>query len=387
MFSASNWPPPERAAQGEAPLLRAALGIVRGLSGADVTVELYPATGGGAWSVSAPAVLHADYQAGDAVLVVFQSEDADSAVVVGRVGDAVDRFTAANVLARLLAVDGAGSALDADTVDGQHESALLRADGTRALTGDWDVGGGRALKTATVRARAGDGLALEDDGGGVGLFVEDGGQVGIGHRAPQCPLDVKSAGDGLIALFLADDGADTAGFGLYAYTDDYATSYLANATLFYATLSTSALILAAANAAGEIRFTTGGSPSATTERMRLTNAGLGIGVTSAQGRLHVHDGEGGFLFASKTAIGATAQVIVPNGAGDVTALVRIEAIVGNGSSTAFLAFSLDAGGVTTQNATLGGDTYQFRLNADGSVDIRRTAGSSAGKVTLRAMWV
>lgn len=386
MSSASNLPAREAAQPAQVSLLRAALGIVRGVSGSDVTVELYAATGG-ACAVTAPAVLHAAYAPGDTALVLFLADEMDSAIVAGRVGEAADAFTAANVLARLLTVDGAGSALDADTLDGQHETALLRADGSRPLAADWDIGSGRALLGATLRARAANGLALEDNGGNAGLFVKDGGAVAVGHREPVCALDVKSVADGPIAAFQLDDGADITGFALYLYTDDYATTYLANNALFYATTATGALILAAANASGEIRFTTGGGPSATTERMRLTNTGLGIGVTAAQGRLHIHDGEGGSLFVSKTGIGATAQTLIANGAGDVTSLVRLEAIVGNGVSRLFTAFTLEQGGVTTQNVTLGGDTYQFRLNADGSLDVRRTAGSNAGRVTVQALWV
>lgn len=376
----------ERLPSAQSALLRAALGLVRGVSGDRLTVELYAATGG-ATVLEAPAIFHAEYAPGDTVVALFPAGEVDAAVIIGRIGNLADRFTPANVLARLLEVDGPGSGVNADLVDGQHEAALLRADGSRALSGDWDAGSGRAIGAATVRARSSDGLALEDDGGSTGVFIKDGGAVAVGHRAPVCPLDVRAAADGIIALFTADDGSDTASFGLYGYTSDYATSYYANNILFYATTATSALIMAAANASGEIRFTTGGAPSTTTERMRLTNAGVGVGVTAPQGRLHVHDGDGGDLFVSKSAIATTAVTLIPNGTGDVTGMIHIDAIVGNGSARTWVTCTLELGGTTTQNVTLGSDTYQFRLNADGSLDVRRTAGSNAGKVTLRALWV
>jgi hypothetical protein len=266
------------------------IGLVRSVVGTDVTVELYTGEGGSGFSLTVPALLHADYADGDRVLVIFQTAEVASAVVVGRVGDVDDRFNGANVLARLLDVDGTGSGLDADKVDGQHEAALLRADGSRPLSADWDVGASRRILTETARARSSAGLALEDASGAVGLFVADGGNVGVGVRAPQ-------------------------------------------------------------------------------------------------GRLHGHDGTGGFLHVSKTGIGTTAVVLIANGAGDVTAALRGEALVRNGTSSVYSAFTLTLGGTTTQNVTLGSDTYQFRLNADGSFDVRRTAGSNTGTAVVRAMWV
>lgn len=193
--------------------LHAALGLVRGTAGALVSVEILNARGGGV-TVDAPAVHTAAYAAGDRVLVLFQSDDLDSAVVVGRVGNTADALA---------------------------------------------------------------------------IFVTDGGDVGIGTTAPQ-------------------------------------------------------------------------------------------------GRLHVWDGAGGFLFGSRTAIGASAQMIIPNGVGDVTRLVRGEAVVSNGAAAVYSSFTLSIGGATTQNAAVGADTYQFRLNSDGSLDVRRTAGSNAGNAVIRAMW-
>lgn len=362
------------------------LGIVRALALPEITVEVYTAQGGGSFVLTAPAVLHAAYAVGDRVLVLFQSLDPDSAVIAGRVGNEDDTFSAQGVLAKLLGVDGSGSGLDADTLDGQHESALLRADGSRPLSADWDVGAGRTLRAQTVRARSSSGLALEDDAAAVGLFVEDGGHVGVGHRAPQCPLDVKLAGDGLMAILLADDGSDSAGMAFYGFTDDYATSYLANSTVLYATAGTTALILAAANSAGEIRFTTGGFPGSTLERMRLTAAGLGIGTQSPQGRLHVWDGTGGHLCAGRTAVGSTAQLLVAAGTGGVSQMARVEALVNNGSQTVFQAFTLDAT-LPTLSVAVGSDSYQFRRNSDASLDVRRISGSNPATVVARLMWL
>ena len=240
----------------------AALGTVRAVAGSLVMVEVVQA-GGASALIEAPAVHLVSYGAGDRVLVLFQSADPASAVVAGR----IDQLT--------------------DIVDG---SDFLRADGSTALTADWDAGAGAAICTQEVRARNASGLLIGDENGLPGVFVEDGGNVGVGTNAPQ-------------------------------------------------------------------------------------------------GLLHLWDGLGGQVNLSRTGINATAQTIIPAGAGSVTALVRIDAIVNNGTARTFIGFSLTVGGTTTQNASTGSDTWQFRLNANGSVDVRRTAGTGTANVCVRAMWM
>jgi len=238
----------------------AALGTVRGVAGSLVMVEVVQA-GGASALVEAPAVHLVHYAAGDRVLVLFQSADPASAVVAGR----IDQLT--------------------DVVDG---SQFLRADGSTPLTGDWDAGAGNVLRTQEVRARDGSGLQIGDENGLLGLFVDDGGNVGVGTTAPQ-------------------------------------------------------------------------------------------------GHLHLWDGIGAHLNASRTGIGATAQVIIP--AAGVTALARLDVIVFNGVSRAYLGFTLTVGGTATQNVVTGADTWQFRLNGNGSVDVRRTAGTGTADAYVRAMWM
>lgn len=240
--------------------LAAALGTVVAVDGAQVVVEVIGA-GGASAIVSVPAVHHAPYAVNNKVLVLFQGRDPATAVVAGRVGVVADAFDAA---------------------------ALLHADGSVALSADWDVGGGVHVATEEVRARSSTGLLLADQSGTAGLFVADGGTVGIGALAP-----------------------------------------------------------------------------------------LGV--------LHLWDGIAGHLFASYSGVSATARTILSASA--VTQYVRIDALASNGTARAFLGFGLQPGGTTTQNLATGGDTWQFRLNGDGSVDVRRTAGSGSGTVVVRVMWV
>ena len=81
-----------------------------------------------------------------------------------------------------LASIGTNSHADLDT----HVAAAndyVKRDGTLALTADWDIGNGIKILADHIRARDGDGLKLFDDAG-KGIFVKDGGQVGIGTATP-----------------------------------------------------------------------------------------------------------------------------------------------------------------------------------------------------------
>ena len=98
-------------------------------------------------------------------------------------------------------------------------------------------------------------------------------------------------------------------------------------------------------------------------------------------------GNGGALICSRTAIGATAQTLIPSGAGTVSRSVRSEAIISSGTTATYSAATLTLGGSVTQNVTVGSDIYQVRLNSDGSLDIRRTSGSNTGNAIVRALWL
>ncbi len=377
------------------PPLPPTVGTVRAVDGASLTVEV-PAQAGGTVSVRAAAVHHAAYAPGDSVLVLFTGEQAESALVAGRVGELADAFAAANVLARLREVDGAGSGLDADTLDGSHAAAFLPLSGG-TLTGLTSFAAGVA--TPEVRASGGAGLTLADDAGALGLHVADGGQVGVGTGAPEHALSVSKDQDGITALQVQNDS--TAGnAAAYVRLDAGALGYamgLAQPTFallpdyagygfFDVNTAAEGFILSATKGTSTIQFRTGGRTLAQTRVLIAADGRVGIGTGAPQGRLHVHDGSGGLLFATRSGINATAQTIVPNGAGDVTTLARVEALVSNGSAALYAAFTLDAA-APVYTVAVGSDGYQFRRNADGSLDVRRTAGTNAGTAALRLLWM
>jgi len=80
------------------------------------------------------------------------------------------------------------TSLDLDTryfTETETDNRYLRLD---ASTTQND---GLFVATDEVRARDSGGLALYDDGGAVGLLIEDGGQVGIGIASPSADLNVR----------------------------------------------------------------------------------------------------------------------------------------------------------------------------------------------------
>ena len=52
------------------------------------------------------------------------------------------------------------------------------------------------LMTHKISARTSTGLSLQDDGTNVGVFIEDGGQVAVGHSTPKSTLHIAGSGDG-----------------------------------------------------------------------------------------------------------------------------------------------------------------------------------------------
>jgi len=115
--------------------------------------------------------------------------------------------------------------------DDDHTQYLL-ANGTRSLTGNWDVGDGRTISTEKISARDSDGLTLTEDGG-KGILIQDNtGYVGINKSNPSYQLDVNgdiyttgkvylgadwkkalTASEGTKEIYVATTGSDETGDG------------------------------------------------------------------------------------------------------------------------------------------------------------------------------
>ena len=78
------------------------------------------------------------------------------------------------------------SAIDTD-------NKYLKKDGTEILVANWNIGDARKIKTDEISARDNAGLKLYDNSGR-GIFVKDGGDIGINETAPLDKLYVKTTG-------------------------------------------------------------------------------------------------------------------------------------------------------------------------------------------------
>jgi len=88
---------------------------------------------------------------------------------------------------------------------------------------------GSYMQADKIKARDGDGLALQDDGGN-GLFIEDGGQVGRGTATPEAEFDIVGTASTATNLKVYSNQSTPAGnaFLVYLHTDhpDYGEDVL-----------------------------------------------------------------------------------------------------------------------------------------------------------------
>jgi hypothetical protein len=131
-----------------------------------------------------------------------RTETAIAAQVAG-----VTAITARNTTADVegaLIVGGASVAVGAAT----NHPLLLLTNNTTAVTidttGNLTMSDALYIATDQVRARDSGGLALYDDAGTAGIFIEDGGFVGVGTATPDAILHVSASGE---ILRLADTSA------------------------------------------------------------------------------------------------------------------------------------------------------------------------------------
>lgn len=358
-------------------------------------------------------------------------------------------YTAADLLSKLLSVDGAGSGLDADLLDGVQGAGYAKLSPPTSDVGyisvDDDLyargGGANGVRVGYtgVRIKAPDGTAGWSRG--ISMFSPDEvtqlaqfgfyGVTTAGVAAltnafigpnNSTPWQKWTNASSYIATPLHIDGAltfDSTNLDIYHGTDGVlrnyknGTSYLklgigqtanaAQALYFYSQADSglSAYMVRNSGANGSLEWRQYGTGNfllrtidaaaivlSTADTVRMTvdaDGDVGIGTTTPRGTFHVFDGVGYHMFVSKTNITTTAQTIIPDGTGDVTEYLHIDATYVSGG----VAFSLSAGvvpGITT-NSNVGTETFQLALSAGGALTVKRTAGTNAGSLSAHLRWV
>jgi hypothetical protein len=149
--------------------------------------------------------------------LVLSNDDGSKKIEVPESGDVevTGDFKATNLKAtNLKANDGTAGLSIADSTGRVQVSEKIEVDDIIEKTTDHGVeidsvllkdgnieqGDGKHLKTDEVRAIDGDGLKLRDSGGSDGIFVENGGQIGIGTDSPSNQLHVLGNSNYLLRL-------------------------------------------------------------------------------------------------------------------------------------------------------------------------------------------
>lgn len=173
----------------------------------------------------------------------------------------------------------------------------LTPDGKISLSADWDIGDGKAILADKIRARDGDGLALYDDGDN-GIFIEDGGNVGLGTIDPEVKFHIKinqNTNDPILKLENISIGnAATTELVLFNDTGQIGTWFGVGSNYnIIAGVAGNSMGFFNVSATGDLIEGTGGAGdyqvwTAFTERLRVLNNGnIGMNVSAPLAKLHI----------------------------------------------------------------------------------------------------
>ncbi len=217
-----------------------------------------------------------------------------------------------------------------------------------------------------LQALDANGLKLYDDGGN-GIFIKDGGNVGIGTVAPTQKLQIQQTvnADLMEVLYNPSTGnaararlyvaASNAEINLFAYGSGHATS--PNVSELYAGANSEFRIMQASSS--PLTFFTN-----TTERMRLgATGGLAVGETTDPGAGNIK-ANGYYVKSVSPAI--TASVTQTQGQGALTADINVITVCANTNDT-----------VTLPTAVAGRQVYIFNKGAN-SARIYPASGDNLG---------
>lgn len=275
--------------------------------------------------------------------------------------------SAANILTKLKTVDGTMSGLDADTVDGYHASAFATAGHNHD---------DRYYTEAEINALLAGYALLAGRSGGQTLY----GGTGAGEGLTLSSTSHATKGDVSINGNLLLPGSGGATF--YGSAGNIVFDATGNVLAF---TRPSVNYITANVSGGSFGFQTGGAArlfidSSGNVGVNTTSPAAGYnldvnGPTRMRSTLYVHDGTGGYMFVSKSAIAGSAITLVPNGSTDCTRRMRFIGVAYLSDGTTFDLNAYNTPG-TTYNFTSGSHTLTIRCQADGTIDVYRSAGSS-----------
>jgi hypothetical protein len=120
--------------------------------------------------------------------------------------------------------------------------------------------------------------------------------------------------------------------------------------------------------------------------MDLGTGNVGFGVASPQGQIHAYNSISGFIIWEYDGLDATVRTVIPNGTGDVLYRLRATYVMRD-SAAAVAGATANVNNGASTNLTVGTNTVRLRVNADGSCDVARTAGTDTIKIALMLNWL
>ena len=269
--------------------------------------------------------------------------------------------------------------------DDDHTQYLLAA-GTRGLSGNWDIGAGRLIQAEEIRARSAAGLKLTDDAGGYGIFVEDGGQVGIGTATPQRKMEIYSA----VSSYLRINGAAgvqssiefaTAGTSKWINyitgSDDYLHWY--DGSAHRVTFKTGGNVGLGVTAPTAVLHLKAGTATASTAPLKFTVAGAALLTTAEVGVLEPFTDD---LYYTITTGAARKGVVLTDGFALTSGRVPYCTTNGRLTDSANLTFNgteLEGPGTIYFGPSGTNGTWKIMVSGNDLVFQRREAGSYVEK--------
>lgn len=217
------------------------------------------------------------------------------------------------------------------------------------------------------------------------IYIDTSQNVGLGNNAPGAALDVSGnayvRGDSTNATYTSPgnlaikNAASTPFMSLHDNAGARLGFVQGTTTGFNVAAGTGIPLRLFSNNAEQARFDTSGN--------------FGISTTTPQGLLHGHNGTGGFLFVTKTAVGSTAVTLIPDGTGDVVRGLNFLALVrasSGGVQAPYTAGSAITPGSSFNIYINGSDICALSVSAAGAVTVARTGGTLTYDVALWLIW-
>lgn len=291
------------------------------------------------------------------------------------------------------------------TQDGTGAILVLNDGSTVVLRVD---DGGVMNIAQVIKALTSAGIQLQDDAGNVMVALEDGGRnVIVGAATKVQPFSGYDAFGTLRNIFLRQESAasDNTKFVAFIWDNNQSgTSHnigqftVMNSAIPDGTSLEKRVAQILAQTDGSIRsgkwtfrtFLEGVTTDvltlfASTYAQFASRVGIGV---FPLGVFHTYSNGAGHLIVTKTGVNGTPQVLIPNGAGDVTALARINVILV--SSSGFSEqwdLKLEHGGSTSEILGDGSSLWTIDLNANGELSTVRTSGSNTATMKFTIDWI